>query len=530
VKKKYLNLSLEKTVLIALLFVLVVHLTIYNSVRYYSLGTDSAGYVDLIRVVAKNGTMVSSIFSSFYSVIPLLTASPDAFCSSELVNLYPASNFLQWHPYFIAYVLALPVKYFGVTALKVAAVINAINLSCSLALIYWFLRRKGLVVWECLSFIFAVSVSQYWVGTIVGQYYFDRLFILPGLVLVLLCYDKWDVSYRAWLVIFFVAMLSSILISERGALYASVLTLGYWVLSKEKRFDSKGVAVLLFSAASLVYLVVYMKFFQNSLYYNGLGWNAAKNNLSMSLISGGALFIPTMKWIGIVLPMVILAFVNWRYGLLAIAALIPNLLVSVGGAEKTGFATHYHAGYIPFLVGFAAIGYATLLNKARAENLSGISWIKKYGKSLLISVAVILSTLATSQFGELRQVYGTIARVNPALEAMVKKRNDFTVFFGSIPAGESVSSPEWTMPALESLGITKVDYMPVGIGSSHYVIAQYVPTSNVPEVTSYLDSSSKKQIAVCIQNKLTSNYRIHSEAVLDGSRYVIYEKGHEYGN
>jgi hypothetical protein len=200
--------------------------------------------------------------------------------------------------------------------------------------------------------------------------------------------------------------------------------------------------------------------------------------------------------------------------------------VTIGGAEKTGFATHYHAGYIPFLVGFAAIGYATLVNKARAENLSGISWIKKYGKSLLISVAVILGALATSQFGELRQVYGTIAHVNPAFEAMVKKRNDFTAFFGSIPAGESVSSPEWTMPVLESLGITKVDYMPVGVGSSHYVIAQYVSPSTWPDIPYYLDSSSKQQIEVCIQNKLTNNYRIHSEAVLDGSRYVIYEKGH----
>ncbi len=514
----------EAFIMTLIFLALVVILTRYNAVRFYTQGTDSAGFVDLIRAVAENGMMVSSIFSSFYSVFPLLTVPPDIYCSSPLLSVHRTSDFLQWHPYFISYVLAVPVKYFGVAPLKIAAIINAINISGSFTLIYWFLRRKGLLVWECLSFIFAVAISQYWVGTIVGQFYFDRLFILPGLVLVLFCYEGWNSSYRVWLSVCFIAMLSSILISERTALLASVLTFGYWLLLKDNRFKGKGITVLLYSAAGLAYLFIYMKFFQNSLYYSGLSWHTALHNLNLAMMPGGALFKPTMMWMGIVLPMVILAFVNWRYGLLAIVAMAPNLLVSVGGAEKTGFATHYHAGYIPFLVGFAAIGYATLINKARMHNLSGTTWIEKTGRSVMIPVAVILSGVVASQLNEARQLYATMVWSTPAFDSMVKKREEFSAFIASIPIDGSISSPEWTMPTLAALGRTRVDYMPIGVGSNRYVIANYNSQSKLLEIPSYLDSSSKEQIAACIQNKLVTHYRVKSEAEFGWARYIIYEK------
>lgn len=515
--------TLERFLLLTLFVVLIGFLTVYNSTRFFSLGTDSAAYVDLIRVIAENGTMVSSVFSSFYSVIPLLAASSETYCSSELTSLYSKSSFLQWHPYLIAYGLALPVKYLGVSALHITAVINAINISGSLILIYWFLRRQGLVFWECMSFIFAILVSAFWVGTISGQLYFDRLFILPGLAIVFLCVEKWEKNFRVWATIFCIISLISISISERAALYTCMLTFGYWLLSNEKRFEGKGLAILLVGIAGLAYLFIYMKFFQNSLYYNGMGWHSAIHNLSYAIFPEGVLFDRTMIWIGVVSPMLILAFVNWRYGLLVVAALMPNLLVSVGGAEKTGFATHYHAGYIPFLIGFGAIGYATLVNKARGSNSLGISWFNNSKKSLLISAVVISSGLVTSQLSEVRQVYETIIG-SASFNAMLNKRKTFTEFLGSIPNDQSISSPEWTMPTLVALGISKIDYMPIGIGSNRFIIAQYILPSTLPEITSYLDSSTKKQIATCMQEKLVNNYLAKSESLIDGSRYILYEK------
>lgn len=518
------NRFYEMLILIMMLMVSIYMLTAYNAVKFYSLGTDTAGFIDLIRAVAQNGTMVSPIFSSVYSVIPFLTASSNIYCVSDLLSVNQTSNFLQWHPYLITYALALPVKYFGVAPLTIAALINAVNIACSLALIYCFLRGRGLVVWECLSFIFAVVVSQYWVGAIAGQFYFDRLFLLPGLVLVLYCYQKLDGNYRVWLSVCFFAMLSSVLISERTALMACVLSLGYWLLLVENRLKERGLAIFIFSIVGLVYFIIYMKFFQNSLYYNRLDWKGVLHNITIALSPDGVLYGPTLKWIGIVSPMVILSFAkNWRYGLLTISALAPNLLVTVGGAEKTGFATHYHAGYIPFLVGFAAIGYASLANKVRAHSLPGHFW-KKFSKSIFISIAVVVSGLAVSQIKETREMYGTIAWLNSGFDSMVQKRNESMKFVGSLPTDATISSPEWIMPALAAAGISKVDYMPIGILKNKYVIAQYNSEKHLPEIPSYLDPSSKDRISACIQDKLILNYKIKSEAMIGSSRYVIYEK------
>jgi hypothetical protein len=480
--------------------------------------------VDLIRSVAADGKMVSAIFSSFYSVIPLLTAPPETYCASDLLSSFQESNFLQWHPYLITYLLALPVKYVGISALKVTSFINAINITGALALIYLFLRRNGLFIWECMIFIFAVSIADYWVGTIAGQFYFDRLFILPGLLLVFICYEKWNNNYPVWLSMFIVVIFVATLISERTALYASVLTLGYWVISKENKFSLKGITLLLASIAGLAYLFIYMKFFQNSIYYNGMGWNSIVNNLSISLLPSGTLFNQTMAWLIIVLPMLLFSFVNWRYGLLAIAALIPNLLVSVGGAEKTGFLTHYHAGYIPFLIGYAAIGYLTLIVKTRTSQSADMNWISKHKKSLTISVAILLCSLLTSRFMDTKQTYYSIARISPSINNFKNQMNDNIAFFSAIAPNQTISSPEWTMPTLEALGMHEVDYMPIGIGINRYIIAQYISKSGLPEVPSYLPPAKQEIIAGCIQQKISSNYHIKTDGLFNGQHYIIYEK------
>ena len=522
-KVKNIN-NLEGCVLTIILLLITIVLFVFNEVRFFSLGTDSAGYVDLIRIVAENGTLSSSIFSSFYSIMPLLGVPSDQYCSSPLLSAHRASSFLQWHPYLLSYILAFPVKYFSVAPLDIAALSNAINVTASIALIYWYLKKKGLMTWEALSFIFAITISDYWVGAIVGQFYFDRLFMLPGLILVLFCYEQREGNYYTWLSISFAALLSAILISERTAVLAGVVTFGYWFLLREYRFKNQNITLLVFSVISLIYFILFLKFFQNSVYYDRLDWPNIFHNLSISLIPSGSLFKSTMLWFGIVSPMVILAFVNWRYGLLVVGALLPNLLMSVGGAEKTGFATHYHAGYIPFLVGFAAVGYATLINKARQYSFVTTDWFNKKVLVVMIPLAVIFSCVGVSNFKESLQAYIRIPGAMTAMDSTVTTKQDFLYFVKNIPANEWISSPEWTMPSLFALGKTNLDYMPIGLGTNRYVIVNYSLQSNLPIIPSYLDSLAKDKISTCMQDKLDSDYKIKSEKVISGMRYVIYEK------
>lgn len=523
VMNKFKKISkFEFCILLLIMISFAVALFNFNHLRFFALATDSAGYVDLIRAVAQDGKMVSPIFSSFYSVMPILAATSDAYCASPLASTHRMSDFIQWHPYLIVYALAIPVKSLGINALDMSAFINSLNIVASIFLIYWYLRKKGLMVLEILVFVFIIAISDYWIGAVVGQFYFDRLFLFPGLMLVLFCYEKKNGNYYAWLLITFLAIIGAILISERTALLTGLITFGYWLLLKDGHFNKRNIALLILGLVGLIYFFIYIKYIQNSVYYAGINLTTIVNNLNNALSPTGALYGHTKSWFVVVAPMLILSLVNWRYGLLVVAAMLPNLMVSVGGAEKTGFTTHYHAGYIPFLIGFAVVGYSNIINI-----FNGIYPSIKYAnviKRVLATLIIVLSSILVSNYKFSMQSYQTIFGPKAYSDWMSATKIDFVELLENIPSDEWISSPEWTMPTLAALGRFNVDYMPIGIGVNRFVIASYSMSSPTPDVATYLDSLNKKKISICIQSKLDSNYAMKSERVINGMRYIIYER------
>lgn len=515
---------IEKYLLFATSIAMLIIFYRFNMLRFFSLGTDSAGYIDLIRAVSQNGTMVSPIFSSFYSIMPLLATTSDIYCASALASANRVSDFLQWHPYFISYALAVPVKYLGISALEISSFINSFNIVASISLIYLYSRQKGLSIIETVAFVFAVAISDYWVGSLTGQLYYDRLFLFPCLIIILICFQKWHGDYLKWLIICIAAFSIAISISERTALLVSVVTLGYWALLKDHRFDKYNLTLFVLGIAGLVYFFVYIRFFQNSIYYVSINLQTILHNLNLALSPSGVLFDKTITWFTIVSPMLMLSFVNWRFGILALASMLPNLMVTVGGAEKTGFTTHYHAGYIPFLVGFAAVGYSSLINKIRIRFSAEGTNFKSLIFCMLALLAVVTSTTIFSNYKDSRGQYVAIFGAKDNIQGMVKTKADFSEFLSNIPADEWLSAPELTMPTLAASGKNNIDYMPIGLGANKYVIASYISPTKHPEITSYLDLNNKQEISECIQKKLDDWYSSKFEKKINGVLYVIYER------
>jgi hypothetical protein len=56
-----------------------------------------------------------------------------------------------------------------------------------------------------------------------------------------------------------------------------------------------------------------------------------------------------------------------RLALIAFGAMLPNILDNIAGAEKTGWSTHYHSVYFPFLVAAALIGFANLWKRVKTK-------------------------------------------------------------------------------------------------------------------------------------------------------------------
>lgn len=528
--------------LLSFFFVVVYFLYRYNLSQFFVLGTDSAGFVHLIKAVAESGEMVSPVFSSFYSAIPLLSASPEAYCGSSFRGLYETTNFSTWHPYLISYLMAIPVRFGGVEALQVAAFANALNVGGALAVIWWFLRGKGIRAGASLAFVGAVLLFPAWSGTVTGQFYYDRLYILPCLALVLFGLEG-NIERSRWKVLLTLVLFTAcVLVSERAAMLSSMLLLGNWVLQGSRRFQKANLLLLVCGLLGAAYFIVYMKFVQNSLYYSGVSPSTIWGNIEASLFPAGHLFWPTMKWLAVIAPMLALAFVVPRNGLIVLAAILPNVIVSVGGAEKTGFTTHYHAGYIPILLGYAAVGYSRLVlqfenyQAQKGDREKGLVYV--LGRAGAIGLPGLLlaggaagvawtsTGFDADQLREQAGAYGTIVNAKGSRDALVARGSSFRELVQSIPPSAEVVSPEWSMPALVSNGNRVIDYFPIGIGDRPYVIAMYLDNaqSGRPEVPSYLDERSKQEIAACVQDRLSALYDQSSQVTIGGTRYVVYRK------
>ncbi len=365
----------ERVIFFALSIFLIFTTAFFLKLNYFSQSTDTAGMVDLIGNIAAGKGMVSPTFTSFYSAWILLVKTPELYCQGAFDSLFVDANFARWHPYLIAYPMAaltwLPgIDNFDVTVLGLAA-----SLTGGLAAAYWFLRRQGVSVGLAVLFVAVVFLFQPWAGNLVGQFYFDRLFFLPALILVFTVHERLTTGRGNWTPIVLSAVIC-FLISERSAI------MGGAFLSPIPSFGSRryGVrATPVFSSA----------------------WGLAASSISpCTRISCRTAGITTSIGLGSVICWLHRGFRGGRPHAAA------NRKVDRDGAadggivdiqlagfssdhrsapaelswsrsaarRKTGVTTHYHMPYLPFMVAGAAIGVGglgQLREKGRGNSVDG---------------------------------------------------------------------------------------------------------------------------------------------------------------
>ena len=518
-----------ESVFVSMLFVgLVVLLYYYNLDRAIVKGTDTAGFIDLINSVVQDGSMVSSAFGSFYSIWPFLSISPTEYCAADFIGMHDGVSFSIWHPYLIVYLLSAISFITGLSPADISAIVNAVNIAGAMVVIYAYLRYQNVGILNASLFIGTILLFQPWIGNISGQYYYDRLLLLPGLVLVLIIRGGWIRDWRGTYVAL-LCLLLCISISERGALLSSGFVIGSWILEGRSRWCRKGLLYLVAGVFGLIYVFLYAKYFQDSLYYSSMSITQIWQNLKSALLPSGHLSESTLKWFLIFVPYLILSFVILRNGLLAIMVIAPNFMVTVGGAEKIGFMTHYHAGYLPIIIALSAVGYATLINSRLQLKYdlksSNIGLMSKF-----LPITILLYNIGTMVLykGDGYSDYHKKILPNTSDRNVIKQRGRFLKEFVShVPSTSRVSSPEWFMPALVLNGNRLIDYMPIGVGGDEYVIAEYVLGKKTPLIPSYLSDEKKNVISKCVQDRLDSSYTTEKKGQNNGMEYIIFKKINE---
>ena len=536
---------LETLIVSALLVMACVGITLLLSFRYFVGAGDSASMIDLVKQAAAGHGLVDSSFNSANDLWPLLGALADKYCSSDFIPRFRGASVITWHPYWMTFPIAALTLIPGVKAAGAVMALSALSHVGVFGLLWWFLRRQGVPLILTVVFCVAIFVFKPWAESVLGQLYFDRLFILPGTALILLTHLRLTEKAGSLLAIVALAFVC-VLISERPAMMVGVFLIGYPILRKGLRvFRSRDCLALMGTGlACLAYVFIYTKFVQESPYL--VSWTSMAGMISAlqsALIPGGGLFPATMKLFAVLAPFILLAVFDWRMCLIAVGSVVPNLLVSIGGAEKYVFLTHYHMPYLPFVLAGAAMGLVRLWSMVRPKSDQGVGRDYSGIRAGFVMTCMLAAIAAYSNWFNHTDLSRTFVFNNPVdpvlpralvpglpnpwVAGSIAMREFSREFVSVIPEGAAVSAPEWIWPSLVDRGGIKIDFLPFGIGIDPYVVmtsARMPDGSYQLQVQSFQPEPEAAKIRTCVQDRVDRNYSLMKQAEYGGLRFEIYSR------
>lgn len=384
-------------VFVFLLLVIFIILFVYEKNYMYLRQIDTTFYVEAIDSVAKVGKPLSVANHSSADFLRSYSVAPESVCSMDLSPTEPlATNILNNHAYYIVYFLGA--LAYIVPAELLAPASHIFSFLGLLAVAFFFLRSFGVAPRHAILFCLLVVAYPNWSEALNGQYYFDRLFLFVGLLLCVLSYQllrKPD-SRRLLAGVVAVAVVAAS-IHERSAIFTSGFLIAFAVLFRTQGLTRKAFFTLLFMgvclaiyAAGITYTFhsaipsvrsnqeFYLSMFDLTNIMNRLAQPTTQANLIRFLFVNFCFVFLFMR----AAP---------RLMIIALGAMIPNIMFTVGGAELSGWSTHYHTTYVPFMIFTAATGYAQIL-------ASGLS-LKKLNYFFSGIVIVILLLLSFNIYG-----------------------------------------------------------------------------------------------------------------------------------
>ena len=511
---KLRSLSLSKKLQLLLIAVAMLYIHRFITIYSYRLDQgymDTAGFLDLIDRGNPLKPLHGEYFSSGGGLFPLINTSPDKICSVLPVRNFGNPSFFGIHPYLIALPLSaihwlVPVRaaYFGAAILTISIVVG---LTAS------FLFMRKLKVSPIIIFMVMVSIGFYpvLVQSLYGQAYFDRLMFGPGIVLFLLVWWTKHKSLHVWKWICFLSLLLAS-ISERGAALATLISVGYTVLMHGKQSLKKSEIrwILITGVGIFVYFYIWMTSWQSYSNYGQLTFTLARNRLRTLL--DDPLYPMTKVFVLSSLAFLCAAVFSGRGFFILIISLLSNLLVSVGGAELTGFSTHYHQVYLPVIIGAAVIGLTRLDSFLQQVKPAGLC---KVG-IVVLGALLFYSVTATAKYNvyendskrlieQTRNIWLTAPNMVRAYRDQVQSLQEIGRFVKDLPKG-TVSVPESLMPTMFGSGIKDVEYYPVGVGVAEIVVAAVDENGPNPYPLGFWGDT--QTLRGCLQNVLSEKYTL----------------------
>lgn len=466
--------------------------------------------------ILESGQPTSATVASWPEALKTLTLPVETVCQSDLARKeMKPYNVLDNHAYTALYPIAILTALAGPEL--TFSFLNALAHILLLIIPFIFLRRQGVGLLPSLVFVLCLALYPAWSYSAVGDYYLDRLY-LP-FALLSLCFmhaitGRGGKETNGRLLAGFAASaIMAALFTERAAIMM-MAEVAFFLLFFPQIRKSTGTrnALLVLLGLLGAYLFFYFRFvFEGIEGGGGLLHNAmaVMHDPIRRLGAPGLLpfLLVNMLCIGIFVP-----FSGFRYSSLVLGALIPNLLISVGGAELNGWSTHYHAMYLPFLIFGAAIGYLRLVSRFYTA-IGRVALPIILGAYLLLVVGFL--NPYTGKFEKhfadsfKNGIVGKISFYYLAQEHSYERTVSTTL--GSldalIPRGTRVSAIEGVMPALyrsRSLAL-----YPMDMNSADYLVISGTASDGqvtaVSGAISYLGPAQMEALNLCLSQRMIAN-------------------------
>jgi hypothetical protein len=453
--------------------------TSYKLIRADEMRGDSAMYLQGTENIATRGIPVSQVKSgidyntSRYEFTPVDAIAKDPLAIFGTPSAPREISIMHGHTYFVLYPIAVLVKIIPVRPVLIALYVA--SFIGMLLLAYLALRRRQVAFGGAALFCLLIATHPaWWEGLLWGQFYPDRLFVFAGFAFMLFASRDASPEKRApnrvWLTLLAAVCAS---INERSAIVAGLFLFLYVLLYwRRPGLDRAyklilGIALVLYGYAAVKWLVpgdaAYGSFLPTSL--DGL-IGAVQAPSFLSLFS---LFLITN------VPLLVLSAFEWRTAAIAVILMLPNVFGSIGGAEKTGWSTHYPAFYLAPLVFAALTGLAALWQKTpsrtwREATYALVAILLLFASSLGARSA---DTISVSPSNLRSSVLPTLydeaqAYFSPGSGARVNEESWLSGIVNAVPPGSVVSSVEAGMPILYN-GRT-IEFFPQNIDHADYAV------------------------------------------------------------
>ena len=364
----------------AICFLLItIDLTQLKIVRTDQQFGDTAQLSEVIENISTRGTPANQIMPGLLTFlsqhVPTLHAAEYATAPLAPPAVYE-QNHLQFHAYLILYPIAALARVFTVNGVLMA--LYVLSFTASLFLVYLALRRWGIPVAAAAFFCLLVVSHPAWSEGLRGQFYPDRLFILFGLLLMLTATSR--TPRRALLAVSALLCLS---IDERAAITAGLFLVAYtclyWTINRCDRVlrAALGIGLIAYGGIAVKY------FLPNNIYDGSFlptSWADLIGRFSMAWFSHDAVIFLIVN-----ASLLLVALFDVRAAVIAFLLMVPNIIGTLGGAEKVGWSTHYQDEYLPALLWAAMLGYVKAYR----------TWPQtRYRAALFGGVALIIVALA----------------------------------------------------------------------------------------------------------------------------------------